>query len=164
MIALKEAPLYRKRCINSSIYLSEKFETEQLDWNTSIVVNIYPSTPPLSSTALKSASKILDFRNLSDNWDSYGAEKPAENAVVNALSFIRVIDAHGIPVYFTAPGPNGEIVVELRKGNYEAEIYFNADNSNEVLIYDGNACISEGELDFLLPQIFELFYGNHPGY
>ena len=157
MITLKEAPLHRKRCASSSIYLSEAFETEQQEWNTSIVIDIYSHTPPLSNAAMKAASKILGFRNIADNWDSYGAEKPSESAIVNALSFIRVIDAHGIPVYFTAPGPNGEIVVELRKGNYEAEVYFNADNSNEILIYEGDTCISEGMLDYLLPQILELF-------
>ncbi|TVM03632.1 MAG: hypothetical protein CV087_04220 [Candidatus Brocadia sp. WS118] len=157
MIALQEAPPYRKRCANSSIYLSEAFETEQQEWNTSIVIDIYSDTPPLSNAAIKTASKILGFRNFADNWDSYGAEKPSESAIVNALSFIRVIDAHGIPACFTAPGPNGEIVVELRKGNYEAEVYFNADNSNEVLIYEGDACISEGMLDHLLPRILELF-------
>ena len=157
MIALQEAPLYRKRCASSSIYLSEEFETEHQEWNTSIVIDIYSQTPPLSNAAMKAASKISGFKNLADNWDGYGAEKPSENAIVNALSFIRVIDAHGILVYFTAPGPNGEIVVELRKGNYEAEVYFNADNSNEVFIYDGDTCISEGALDYLLPQIFELF-------
>lgn len=157
MIALQETPLNRKRCACSSIYLSEKFETEQQGWNPSIVIDIYSHTPPLSNAAMKTASKILGFRNYADNWDSYGAEKPSESAIVNALSFIRVIDAHGISVYFTAPGPNGEIVVELRKGNYEAEVYFNADNSNEILIYEGDACISEGVLDHLLPQILELF-------
>ena len=156
MIALKEAPLFRKRCAGSSIYLSEAFETEQQEWNTSII-DIYSDTPPLSNAAVKAASKILGFRNYADNWDSYGAERPSESAIVNALSFIRAIDAHRIPVYFTAPGPNGEIVVELRKGNYEAEVYFNADNSNEVLIYEGDACISEGMLDHLLPRILELF-------
>ncbi len=157
MIALQEAPPYRKRCASSSIYLSEAFETEQQEWNTSIVLDIYSHTPSLSNAAMKAASKILGFRNYADNWDSYGAERPSESAIVNALSFIRVIDAHRIPVYFTAPGPNGEIVVELRKGNYEAEAYFNADNSNEVLIYEGDACISEGMLDHLLPRILELF-------
>lgn len=157
MITLKEAPLYRKRCASSSIYLSEAFETEQQEWNTSIVIDIYSHTPPLSNAAMKAASKILGFRNYADNWDSYGAEKPSESAIVNALSFIRVIDVHGISVYFTAPGPNGEIVVELRKGNYEAEVYFNANNSNEVLIYEGDTCISEGRLDHLLPRILELF-------
>lgn len=157
MIALQETPLYRKRCASSSIYLSEAFETEQQEWNSSIVIGIYSPTPPLSNAAMKAASKILSFRNFADNWDSYGAEKPSERAIVNALSFIRVVDANGIPVYFTAPGPNGEIVVELRKGNYEAEVYFHANNSNEVLIYEGDTCISEGMLDYLLPQILELF-------
>ena len=113
--------------------------------------------PPLSDAARKVVSKISGFRSLADNWDSYGAEKPSESAIINALSFIRTIDAHEIPVYFTAPGPNGEIVVELRKGNYEAEVYFNADKSNEVLIYEDNARILEGMLDHLLPQILEMF-------
>lgn len=157
MTSLQEASPYRKRCASSSIYLSEAFETEQQEWNTSIVIDMYPQTPSLSNAAMKAASKILGFRNYANNWDSYGAEKPSERAIVNALSFIRVIDAHGIPVYFTAPGPNGEIVVELRKGNYEAEVYFHADNSNEVLIYEGDTCISEGRIDRLLPRILELF-------
>ena len=37
MIALQEAPLYRKRCACSSIYLSEEFETEQQEWNIALL-------------------------------------------------------------------------------------------------------------------------------
>lgn len=156
MIALPETPLYRKRRASASIYLSESLEAEQMECS-SIVIVFYPTTPPLSDSARKVVSKISGFINLAPNWDSYGSEKPSGKAIANTVSFIRTIDAHEIPVYFSAPGTNGEIVVELRKGNYEAEVYFNADNSNEVLIYEGDACISEGILDNLLPQILELF-------
>src|SRR3990172_12711505 len=117
MIALQETPLYRKRCACSSIYFSEEFETEQQEWNPSIVIDTYSHTPPLSNAAMKAASKISGFRNFADNWDSYGAEKPSENAIANALSFIRIIDAHGIPVYFTAPRPNAALVVYPRQGH-----------------------------------------------
>ena len=157
MIALPETPLFRRCRSSDSIYLSESFEAERQEWNSSVVIGIYPLTPPLSDAARKVVSKISGFRSLVDNWDTYGAEKPSGNAIANAVSFIRTIDAYEIPVYFSAPGTNGEIVVELRKGNYEAEVYFNADNSNEVLIYEGDTCISEGILDNLLPQILELF-------
>ena len=58
MIALQEAPLYKKRCACSSIYLSEEFETEQQEWNPSIVIDIYSHTPPLSNAAMKVASKF----------------------------------------------------------------------------------------------------------
>ncbi len=157
MIALPETPLFRERRPSDSIYLSESLEAEQPEWSSSTVIVFYSPTPPLSDAAGKVVSKISGFRNLAPNWDSYGAEKPSRNAIDNTVSFIRTIDAHEIPVYFSAPGTNGEIVVELRKGNYEAEVYFNANNSNEVLIYEGDACISEGILDNLLHQILELF-------
>lgn len=157
MIALPETPLFRERRPSNSIYLSESLEAEQPEWRSSTVIAFYSPTPSLSDAAGKVVSKISGFKNLTSNWDSYGAEKPSRNAIDNTVSFIRTIDALEIPVYFSAPGSNGEIVVELRKGNYEAEVYFNADNSNEVLIYEGDACISEGILDNLLPQILELF-------
>jgi hypothetical protein len=42
-----------------------------------------------------------------------------------------------LPLYFIAPGPNGEIVVEFKSGQNMAEIFFNEDGTEEMLLYKG---------------------------
>ena len=92
-------------------------------------------------------SKIKSFEHLKPNWDSYGAIPPSGDTVEKAVAFIRRADSNLLPVYFVAPGPNGEIVVEFRNGNREASVYFNPDGSDDVILSEGNEVLSEGTLD-----------------
>ncbi|MDV3310531.1 MAG: hypothetical protein LOY03_17115 [Cyclobacteriaceae bacterium] len=117
--------------------------------NTSIESLIIFHVPPfdLSTSAAQFISKIKSFEHLKPNWDSYGAIPPSGDTVEKAVAFVRRADSNLLPVYFVAPGPNGEIVVEFRNGNREASVYFNPDGSDDVILSEGNEVVSEGTLD-----------------
>lgn len=88
--------------------------------------------PPLSSNAKKYISRITSFKELKKNWDSYNANPPGEKAIMNAIRFIKMMDELNIPVYFTAPGPDGEVLVEIKMDQNTVEVYFDSDGSNEL--------------------------------
>jgi hypothetical protein len=56
-------------------------------------------------------------------------------------------DKNLLPFYFTAPGPNGELVVEFKRGNKEAAAYFNPDNTTELILSENNQTILEGSVE-----------------
>jgi len=105
----------------------------------------------------KAINKIKSYSDLDDNWDGYGAIIPENDVINSAINFLWQADEDGFEVYFVAPGPNGDIVVEFKKENLEAEIYFNADNSNQILIYDGDNCVVEGTLEENYEDLREAF-------
>lgn len=91
----------------------------------------------LSASAANTIAGLKSFRNLEQNWDSYGALRTAESAVRNAIRFVCDLDRAGLSAYFVAPGPNGEIVVELKSGALSLEIYFSEDGSCEHIEFNG---------------------------
>jgi hypothetical protein len=102
---------------------------------------------PLSASAKEFISKVKAFALLNENWDSYGAVPPSSEIVDQAISLIKKADGNLLPLYFVAPGPNGEIAVEFKKNNREAAIYIHADGSTELLLHEGNDYILEGTLE-----------------
>lgn len=101
----------------------------------------------LSDDAREMLSKIRSFSSLNSSWDSYGAEPPSTVAVGNAFSFVRAIDRKREPVYFTAPGPNGEILVELKRGNRSVEITFEPDGTSTYAKFLGDDCVEENTFE-----------------
>jgi hypothetical protein len=92
-------------------------------------------------------SKLMDMELLEDNWDSYGAAAPEKRCISRAVKFIVSNAQYALPFYFTAPGVNGEVLVELKNKSRSAEIFFNPDNTNELLLFEKSECIFEGEVD-----------------
>lgn len=92
-------------------------------------------------------SKIKSFSQLGENWDSYGAAPPSKIALQNAFSFVKQIARLQITVFFTAPGPNGEILVELQEGNKSIEVTFESDGTTLYARFIGVDCAEEGRLD-----------------
>lgn len=93
--------------------------------------------PALSGKAKEFLKKISTYKNLQENWDSNGAIPPSHELILKASTFIQVVDELNIPLYFIAPGPNGEIVIEYKNGDNTAEIFFNEDGSQEMILYSG---------------------------
>ena len=81
--------------------------------------------------------KLKSFLNLKENWDSYGAAPAIEHCVQNAINFIKRLDEKYQEVYFVAPGPNGEVLVELKNSERSVEIIFD-ENITEYIKYEGN--------------------------
>lgn len=108
---------------------------------------IYKTFSTLSESARQMITKANSFKSLQDNWDSHGAVAPSSENIERAISFIKHADKNLLPFYFTAPGPNGELVVEFKKGNKEAAAYFNPDGSTELAMNEGDAIIEEGTIE-----------------
>lgn len=77
-------------------------------------------------------NKLLSFLQLPENWDSYGAAKPAKTAVENAIDFLIKLDKRQQQPFYIAPSPDGDILVELKAVNVSLEFIFGADGINHI--------------------------------
>ncbi len=110
---------------------------ELLSASTSVALLPYLHQP--SSQAKELLKKLYSFKKLPDNWDGNGAVPPNESTINKAAAFINFTDEFDAPLYFTALGPNGEIVLEYKMENHMSEVFFNEDESEEMILYTGNA-------------------------
>ena len=78
----------------------------------------------LGDNALEMLERLDGFAKLSENWDSYGAIAPANDAIQAGRRFAEQLAGHGQQIDFTAPGPNGEVSVELKSGSKYIEFVF----------------------------------------
>lgn len=101
----------------------------------------------LQLSSRKAIAKMKSFLRLQENWDSYGASVIQERTVREASSFVEQLDADGLEVFFTAPGGDGEILVELKSGDKEAEVYFYANAKPMVSFFIEDELIWEGNLN-----------------
>lgn len=90
----------------------------------------------ISDNASAAVRKLQSFRQLNTDWDSYGAAKPSGTAITEAIHLVRSLDRVGKAVYFVAPGPDGEILVELRQAEQSVEVYFDEEGMGSYLIFD----------------------------
>lgn len=81
---------------------------------------------------------LRSFKNLEENWDSYEAEKISELVINNAISIVEKIDKFDEDVYFSSPGPNGEIMIQLKNYQKEVEIIVYSDRQKYVTFYESN--------------------------
>lgn len=121
----------------------------------SIQIQTQRYIPDLSTKAKEVLYKLHKFGQLDENWDGNGAVAPSETVLNKAANFMTVADEYDLPVYFTAPGPNGEIVLEYMNGNNTAEIFFEDDNMSEMILYTGKQQVYAGEIQ-LKPLITHL--------
>jgi len=112
----------------------------------SIRIQTQQYMPELSSKAKATLHRLYSFKQLKVNWDRNAALVPKEEVIKNAANFLFLLDEYDLPIYFTAPGPNGEIVLEYRNGQNSAEVFFEADNFSEML-YKGDEQIYAGKVE-----------------
>lgn len=117
--------------------------------NTTVVgKTFYGGTfSPLSDVTVQFIGKLLSFKSLESNWDTYGAIPPSTENIYRAIEFLYKADKNLLPIYFVAPGPNGELVAEFRRGDKEAAVYFNIDGSTELILSEASHIVLEGTLD-----------------
>lgn len=87
---------------------------------------------------------IKSFRNLKENWDSYDSALINELSIEKAISFIKEVDGFDRDVYLTSPGPNGEVMVQLKNDHKEIEFIFYPDKDKYVL-FDNNKFINQSD-------------------
>src|SRR6266849_10655037 len=118
--------------------------SETQGWGTSAASNYtvwdYPIRPPssiiiiegetMSNLGREILGKLSTFYDLQMNWDSYGAEPPSKTALQRARTFVQSADKRRLPIFFTAPGPNGEVIVELKQGDKSIEATFESNGTS----------------------------------
>jgi hypothetical protein len=118
-------------------------------------VTVLPYLPQPSKRAKENLKKIYRFLTLPSNWDNEGAVPPEEKIVLAAYYFILQMDELDLPIYFVAPGPNGEIYFEYKNKNNTAEMFFNEDESSAMILYKGKEQTYSGEvnIDLLIDHL-----------
>ncbi|MGV3767287.1 MAG: hypothetical protein ACO1NW_14230 [Chitinophagaceae bacterium] len=65
---------------------------------------------------------LKEISSLSDNWDEEGSLAPTQNVVQIVSGLIYSMNAIGQEIYNIAPGPNREIMLDLRNGTRSLEV------------------------------------------
>jgi len=102
----------------------------------------YLSRP--SDKAREIIRKIYHYKYLPAGWDESGGDPPSEKTINDAIGFSEIADEYDLPFYFTAPGPNGEIVIEFKSLDKAAEVYFDEDGLSEMILYAGKEQVYAG--------------------
>lgn len=93
----------------------------------------------LSSNHQSVISQIKSYGLLEDNWDSYGGVAPSKQVIHRAVDCVKWLSDNRVDVYFTAPSTNGDIVVEIKKGQYNIEFEFSAEGEDCIIqSYNGD--------------------------
>ena len=86
------------------------------------VVLAYPVYPGEINLNSKIMHLLNEYATLQDNWDEDGAKSPTLEAIINAKSITTLLTKHGQQIFHTAPGPNGEIMMDVRNKNKNRSI------------------------------------------
>ena len=76
---------------------------------------------------------IRNLQELTDNWDGEEAVAPNEKTINSAVAIAKNLDLAGQKIYHTSPGPNGEILISLRKNEKNVELLVFANKSPKVI-------------------------------
>lgn len=101
--------------------------------------------------------QLAKIAALGNNWDSYGAASPGEVSILKAHQFVVENRNTLLPFFFVAPGVNGEVMLEFNTGQKSAELYFNPDGSNELLLYSDDNILLEGTLEEHFFELMDFF-------
>lgn len=99
--------------------------------------------------------KIKSFSELEKNWDSYDAQEINDNVIKRAVNIVEELNSLDEDVYFTSPGPNGEIMILLKKDAKEAELIVYEEMIKYVTFSDNQFEKQGNFTSELLPEIVE---------
>lgn len=120
--------------------------------NQSLLIKSYDFISPVNRLEIQ---KVRAFAELEEGWDSYDAQTISDNVITQSVDLIKEIDKLDEDVYFSSPGPNGEIMIQLKKGEKEVEIIQYPDKSKYVTFSNGEF-EKQGDLGIhILPEIIE---------
>jgi hypothetical protein len=124
----------------------------------------FPST---SSTIVSFHSKprmnqrifnlLKEYSQLQENWDEDSAMAPSADALNKARFLANLLEKHGQTIFHAAPGPNGEIMLDLRNNRKKRslEIIFYSHKTVSVQFPEEERPIQE-TFDFLyLPNLLQ---------
>lgn len=167
MKALDQPEIYDHALFKNSILLGSNEEINDfadilvpVSNSIGIASTVFRKSEEIQTLSMKTRQvikKLDSFRMLKHNWDSHGAVQPDNSTVEKVVSLVKQLDEDGVIPLFVAPGPNGEILLEFKAGDMEAELYINADGSDHLLIYDGDQCKVEGTMAEHIQDFIQVF-------
>ncbi|MBV6477748.1 MAG: hypothetical protein HGGPFJEG_00492 [Ignavibacteria bacterium] len=98
------------------------------------------------SGKIKIINQLHEFLNLNENWDSYGAQPLNKKTIEKAIEVVNVLDRNNIEVYYTAPSPSGDILLESRMRNKILEIEILVDDKITFTAYENDDVFKSGNL------------------
>ena len=78
---------------------------------------------------------LEEFSELEDNWDEDEARAPSKIALSYAKYIVQLLSSIGQPIFSTAPGPNGEIMLDIRDGSGDKSVELIFYPSRSVAVY-----------------------------
>ncbi len=86
---------------------------------------------------------ISQFSSLEDGWDMDNSPAPSKDIIQKAHFLSNLLERHGQPIYHAAPGPSGEIMLDIRNArkSKSIEIIFYVNRSKIVFFPEEGAAI-----------------------
>jgi hypothetical protein len=100
----------------------EQYKVDIKYINSSIIVAL----PKQNSINNRVHRLLEEYSFLKNNWDEEDAIAPTKNVIQKAKSITLLLERHGQQIFHAAPGPNGEIMLDIRnaKKTRSLEIIF----------------------------------------
>jgi len=100
-------------------------------------------------------SLLDEYSRLEDNWDDDGGLAPRANNIRRAKYLTDLMERYGQSIYHAAPGPEGEIMLDLRNKTKtrSVEIIFYPDREVVVFFPDTDRPFQEVFTDDKMPEI-----------
>lgn len=98
----------------------------------------------LSQSIREALYSLSEIARLKDNWDGYGAIAPPEKVIKESEGFIRRLNILQQDVYFVSPGPNGNLLVELRNGERTIGFHFHPEKPLRFVCFEGKDFVRQG--------------------
>jgi len=99
---------------------------------------------------------LEEFKLLGNNWDNEESIPPSKDSICYAEYIVKALEKTGQKVYHVAPGPMGEIMVDIRNdiGSKSLELLFYPNSKNKYVFLPENNQPEQGDFTFsLLPKL-----------
>tara|TARA_R110002074_G_C12350355_1_gene649573 strand:- start:427 stop:894 length:468 start_codon:yes stop_codon:yes gene_type:complete len=101
----------------------------------------------ISESNKRAIETLKSYAALDNNWDGYEALKPSNISIKKAISFILTLQEYNIDVYFVAPTPDGDILVETKSFDANLEFEFSSNSPDIIIASQDGELKSETELN-----------------
>lgn len=126
----------------SNIYQESYTNSSNIEYSYSNTKYIMPSKPNVEAI-----NTIRNYVYLRNNWDTYNGAKTSIIAIQKAISFILWLSDYNIDVFYVAPSPDGDVMVEIKNNSANLEFEFTEDNSDNVCATENGEFIQSAQLN-----------------
>lgn len=101
----------------------------------------------VSENNSRAIGTINSYKTLKNNWDGYGALSPSDKTITKTVTFILKLSEYDVEVFFVAPTPDGDILVETKFENAALEFELASDSEDTITATQNNEFVSEAVLN-----------------